>query len=270
MSEEVQVTTPPPSRAELIAAASAAADAEPDTEADTETPSEDVSAEPAKAEVLSVEDISGDKTPESITPGLREFLREQKGPAEPTALEREIADLKGALDGLAAPATQQEESTENQMLAKLEALEARFVERDAADAKAAEEEAYNNRVRTLREGMEANLKAKEKDYPGLVALGQFDTVFNEYASREQAFLENRGAPEPSDDEVASEVESGLREVYNTLHKVYGTPSKDSTPVSERKQTLTPGLASTEEPSEVDTSKMSRSEYQEYVWNKTNS
>lgn len=249
MSEATEtVTEAPPSRAELIAAAGAAADAEA-------APAPEAEAAP---EVISVEDVAGKTAPAPVAQGLREFLREQQAPAEPTGLEREIADLRGALDGLAAPQTQQEVSLEQKMLTKLEALEQRFAERDAADAQAAAEEAYNNRVRAFREGLEANIKAQEDKYPGLVALGQFDTVFNELAKREH------DGTESSDDEVASEVETGLREVYETLSKVYGTPSEDSKP-GERKQTLTPGLASTEEA--VDTSNMSRPELQEYLWDK---
>lgn len=250
MSETETVAPAAVSRQDAIAAAAAAAEAD--------------------APVLTTEDVAGEKPAapdakgdrELVAPSIREFIRSQAEPPKPEGLELEIQELRGALDSLANQGqTNKELSVEQQMLAKLEALETRESERLAADATAREEEEYNQRVRTMREGVIENISADE--FPGLVALEQQEVVFNALVERLQA------GTDTSEVEVASEVEDGLRTVYETLHKVYAatTPSKDQ-PVSEPKKTLTPALASTTE--EVpDLEKMSVAERKEYLWDKHN-
>ena len=254
MTEEAVETVAPAavSRQDAIAAASAAADVD--------------------APVLTTEDVAGEKPVapdaqsdrELVAPSIREFLRAQK-PAEPapqSALEKEIGDLREALDGIAGKTTPQA-TVEETMLAKLEAMEARFAGQEARDTEASETEAYNNRVRSMREGAIANIDALADKFPGVIALEQQETAFNALVQRE-----NEGT-ETSEVEIASEMEDGLREVYETLHKVYGsaTPSEDQ-PASERKVTLTPALASTEEAPDLEA--MSIADRKEYLWNKHNS
>ena len=251
MTEEAVETVAPVavSRQDAIAAASAAADVD--------------------APVLTTEDVAGEKPAapdaqadrELVAPSIREFLRAQR-PAEPTpqtALEKEIGDLREALDGIAGKNVPQA-TVEETMLAKLEALENRFATQEQRDAEAAEVEAYNNRVRTMREGAIANIDAMADKFPGVVALEQQETAFNALVQRE-----NEGT-ETSEVEIASEMEAGLREVYATLHKVYAseTPSEDQQ-VSEPKVTLTPALSSTEEAPDLE--KMSIADRKEYLWNK---
>ncbi|HUW94433.1 MAG TPA: hypothetical protein VMW58_01485 [Anaerolineae bacterium] len=247
----------PASRQDLIEAA--AASAQEDVEVS------EPEAEPKKA-VLDSNDVAGTPSEraqkrESVAPKLREFIKAQQAPPEPSALEKEIGDLREALDGLAAPATKQAQSVEQQMLAKLEALENRFATQEARDAEAREEEEYNNRVRTMREGVIENINARKEDFPALVALEQQETVFNALVQRSQEGVET------SEEEIASEVEAGLRTVYETLQKVFGStaPSEDQ-PNSERKVTLTPGLSGTDEAADLDT--MSRSDRIEYLWAKS--
>ena len=251
MTEEATETVAPAavSRQDAIAAAGAAADGE--------------------APVLTTEDVAGEKPAapdaqadrELVAPSIREFLRAQRPaePAVPTALEKEIGDLREALDGIAGKNTPQA-TVEETMLAKLEALENRFATQEQRDAEAAEAEAYNNRVRTMREGVIANIDAQAEKFPGVIALGQQETAFNALVQRE-----NEGT-ETSEVEIASEMEAGLREVYATLHKVYSSaPSEEIKPASEAKQTLTPALSSTEEAPDLD--KMSVADRKEYLWNK---
>lgn len=219
---------------------------------------------------LTKDDVAGKSTEkegapdrELVAPSIREFLRAGQPAPEQTALEKEIADLREALDGIASNGKKDEPvSVEQKMLAKLEALEKRDADRVAAEEAAREEEAYNNRVKSFQEGVIANVNAKPEEYAGLIALEQQEVVFNALVQRTQDGIET------SEDEIASEVEAGLKTVYETLHKVYGggTPSKDSTPSSERKVTLTPGLAGSDEASDIEN--MSRSEKIEYLWNKT--
>jgi Skp family chaperone for outer membrane proteins len=254
MSEEAQEITLPVSRQDAIAAAAAAAD--------IDTPDE-------PGAPLTTEDVAGSKPAgpaadrQLVAPSVREFLRAQTPEVAPTqtALEKEISDLRGALDGLAGK-KDEPLSVEQQTFEKLQALEARELERIQADKEAKAEEEYDNRMRSMREGVAENINAKKEDYPGLVALEQQETVFNALVQRSQDGLET------SEDEIASEVEEGLRTVYKTLHGVYGstTPSEDSKPASEPKVTLTPSLAGTTEAADIEN--MSRSERIEYLWNKT--
>lgn len=228
-----------------------------------------VEADEPSSPVLTTEDVAGEKPAavdapadrELVAPSIREFLRAQQ-PQEvvaPTGLEKEVHDLREALNGLAGekPA---ELTGEQSILAKLEALESRFAGQEAADTEASEEEAYNNRVRSMREGVMANITAEAEKFPGVIALEQQETAFNALVQRESEGIET------SEVEIASEMEEGLRKVYETLHKVYGSiaPSKDQ-PASEPKVTLTPGLSGTEETPDLD--KMSIADRKEFLWNK---
>lgn len=258
MTEPAIDTIPAPaSRQDAIAAAGAVADAEAPITKD--------------AAPLTTEDVAGTKPAgeaadrELVAPSIREFLRATAPAPEvvPTALEREIADLRGALDGLAGKAPKAEATVEQQLLEKLEALEARENARLTEDEERAQEQEYNDRVGVLKSGVIENLNAAGDKYPGLIALEQQETVFNALVTRSQE------GTETSEDEVASEVEEGLRTVYDTLHKVYGNaPSKDPvSPVSEPKVTLSPALSTT--PEAADLEKMSRAERIEYLWERTN-
>ena len=252
MSEPAVETVAPAavSRQDAIAAAAAAAEAD--------TP------------VLTTEDVAGDKpaAPDAksdrqlVAPSIREFIRAQKGEAKPEGLELEIQELRGALNSLATRGEGKEElSVEQQMLAKLNALEERETSRLQEDATARAEEEYNNRVRSMREGVIENITAE--DYPGLVALEQQEVVFNALVERLQ------DGQDTSEVEVASEVEEGLLTVYRTLHEVFkdlNTPSKDQ-PAGEAKQTLTPALSGTEETPDLE--KMSIADRKEYLWTKHN-
>jgi hypothetical protein len=254
MSEPSTETVAPAavSRQDAIAAAAAAADIDTPEETPALT-TEDVAGEKPAG------DAKGDR--ELVAPSIREFIRAQQAPAKPEGLELEIQELRGALNTLADQGAAKEAPTETQsILAKLEALENREATRLQADSEARAEEEYNNRVRTMREGVIENISAEE--FPGLVALEQQEVVFNALVERLQA------DEDTSEVEVASEVEDGLRTVYQTLHAVYGSaaPSKDQ-PVSEPKQTLTPALASTEEAPDLE--KMSVQDRKEYLWDKYN-
>jgi hypothetical protein len=260
MTEQAQETVAPASvsRQDAIAAAGATADAEAPITDDT------AGAPLTTDDVAGTKPATGEADRQLVAPSVREFLRAQAPKVEPeqTALEKEISDLRGALDGLAGKDAK-EPTVEERMLGKLEALENRETARLEKDDAAREEEEYNNRVRVMREGVIENINARGTDFPGLIALEQQETVFNALVTRSQEGVET------SEDEIASEVESGLRTVYETLHKVYGTapPSEDQPKGSEPKVTLTPGLSSTTDTPDID--KMSRSEKIEFLWAKSN-
>lgn len=224
---------------------------------------EDVWKRTAEAETITTEDVAGTKPAteadpadrELVAPSIREFIRQNAEPAEPTVLEKEISELRGALDALRQPAAA-ETPIEQQMLSKLEALEQREAERVQKDTEAREEEAYNARVRAMKDGVVENIRARKQDYPGLLALEQEETAFNALVGRLQE------GEDTSEDDVASEIETGLKEVYEKLHKVYG-PSEETT-TSERK-TLTNNLAGTDEP--IDLSNMDKAAAMRALWDK---
>lgn len=199
-------------------------------------------------------------------PSIREFIRSQKQPEEdPVAsgLEAEVRELRAALDAIARGGKNDPEpSKEELLLQKFEQLQAQQEAELAAKREAEQAEAFNRQVAGLRAAAIENIKARSEDFPGLLALEQEDTVVNALFQRLEEGLDT------SEDEVASEVESGLREVYQKLHSVYGTPaSKDpAPPKSERQQTLTADLAGADE--QPDFSKMSRREKIDYLWNKS--
>lgn len=245
MSEEA-TPAPEPTRAEKIDAAWAAAEASAPEEISPEALNEKPAA-----------------TRESVAPSIREFIRAQTAP-EPgptSALEAEIAELRGALNSIAQNGQAPETTTpEQDVLAKLQALENREAERQEQDAEARSTEEFNQRVAGLRAGALENINARAQDFPGLIALDQQETVIN------AVFQRSEEGQETSEDEVASEVEDGLREVYQKLHAVYGSaPSEAPAPVSERPKTLTPAAAGTDE--EPDVSNMSRREKIDYLWSK---
>lgn len=218
-----------------------------------------------KTEKITTEDVAGTKPAaedakpdrELVAPSIREFIRAQtKQVAEPTALETEISELRGALDSLRAEGAPKEAALtpEERVLAKLEALESREAERLAADEEAREEETQNAQIRVMREGVIENIKSG--DYPGLHALEQEETAFNALVGRLQE------GEDTSEDEIASEIETGLKEVYEKLHKVYG--SKETTTASEP-TTLTSNLVADDEP--VDLSTLDRKEAMRRLWAK---
>lgn len=220
----------------------------------------------AKEDAISTEDVAGTKPAEEgakpdrelVAPSIREFIRAQQV-VEPTPLESEISELRGALDGLRAEGQPQADpaTPEAQVLAKLEALEAREAERQAAEAEAREEESHNAQVRVMKEGVVENIRARKEDYPGLLALEQEETAFNALVGRLQE------GEDTSEDEVASEIETGLKEVYEKLHKVYGI-SKDPTPASEP-TTLSNTLVADDTP--VDYSTMDKKAAMKALWAK---
>ena len=215
-------------------------------------------------QAITTEDVAGTKPAEEATPAdrqlvapsIRDFIRENT-PKETSGLETEISELRSALDSLRQPKAE-ETSMEQQMLQKLEALEVRESERVKKDDEAREEEAYNARVVTMKEGVVENIRARKDDYPGLLALEQEETAFNALVGRLQE------GQETSEDDVASEIETGLKEVYEKLHKVYGTPSKEITTGSEPK-TLSTDLAGSDEV--VDLSTMDKRKAQAALWAK---
>lgn len=200
----------------------------------------------------------------SVAGSIREFIRAQAKPAapEPTGLEREVQELRAALDSIAGRA-RPEPSKEELLLSKFEELQNQQAETLAAQREAEEQEAFEREVNGLRAAALENINAAKDNYPGLTALEQQDTVVNALFQRLEEGVET------SEDEIASEVEDGLREVYQKLHAVYGsTPSEAPAAKSERQVTLSPGLSATD--SEPDLSKMTREEKIEYLWNKSKS
>ena len=256
MSDQEIAAQEPVSRAEAVEAAWAKANPAPEPEAAEAAPVEG-------APAVTAENLEEKPERQSVAGSIREFIRAQAKPAapEPTGLEREVQELRAALDAIAGRA-QPELSKEDVLLQKFDELQAQQAAQLEADKAAKEQEAFQQQVAALRAGALENINAvAETDYPGLAALEQQETVVNALFQRLEEGVET------SEDEIASEVESGLREVYQKLHAVYGGSQPSEAPAaSERQQTLQPGLTGSD--NEPDLSKMTREEKIEYLWNKS--
>jgi len=258
MSEDVQPVAEqaPVSRAEAVEAAWAKAN----------PPAEAAEAAPAPEAAPAVTAASLEEKPErqSVAGSIRQFIKAQAKPvaAEPTGLEAEVQQLRAALDDLRGKGTP-ELSKEELLLQKFDELQAQQARQLEEEQAAKEQEAFQQQVAALRAGALENINAvAETEYPGLAALEQQETVVNALFQRLEEGVET------SEDEIASEVESGLREVYTKLHAVYGgsQPSEAPAAASERQQTLTPGLTGADE--QADLSKMTRQEKIDYLWKKS--
>jgi len=223
-------------------------------------------AEPAVTAEALDEKPAAERKP--AAPSIREFIRAQKQP-EPTpeqGLEAEVRELRAALNEIAnrgkgqAPVPTKEEL----LLQRFEDLQAEREQELQAKREQEQAESFNRQVEGLRAAAIENITARASDFPGLMALEQQDTVVNALFQRLEEGLDT------SEDEVASEVETGLREVYQKLHAVYGAPvSKDpAPPKSERQTTLTADLSGADET--PDLSRMSRRERIDYLWQKSKS
>lgn len=205
----------------------------------------------------------------SAAPSIREFIRAQKPAEEPapvSGLEAEVRELRAALDSIANRGAETAGPTKEELLLqKFEELQAQQEQELRARREAEAAESFTREVEGLRAAAIENINVRKDDFPGLMALEQQETVVNALFQRLEEGVDT------SEDEVASEVESGLREVYAKLHAVYGQApvSKDpAPPTSERQQTLTADLSGADV--EPDMSKMTRKEKIDYLWSKSKS
>ena len=235
--------------------------------AKTNEPQSEEAPAPTGEPEITAENLNEKPERASVAGSIREFIRARQPKVEPekTGLEAEVAQLRGALDAIAKNGGEtQEPSREELLLQKFEELQAQQAAQLEAEAEAKEREAFEQQVAALRAGALENINAvAETEYPGLAALEQQETVVNALFQR----LEE--GQETSEDEIASEVEAGLREVYQKLHAVYQgstTPSEATKAPSERQQTLSPTLSGADE--QADLSKMTRQEKIDYLWNKS--
>lgn len=244
-------------RQALIDAAWDAAEAPTEAPPSREEASQEAAPEEEKPEGLTKESL--EEKP-SVAKSIREFLQEQRGPREPEGLEREVIELRAALDQIrqAGRAPEKPKSEQQQLLEELQRYRDQEAERVRAAQEEAERAAQEERIAALRDGAVANLRAHQEKFPALFALGQEETVVNELFSR----LEND--EDASEEQIASEVETGLREVWEKLNPIFAGQSK-ATPARSESPTISNALAGQDE--KVDTSDMSREQLIEYAWKK---
>lgn len=150
-----------------------------------------------------------------VAKDLANFLRSQQQKT-PNPLEQEAAQLRNMLEKMNKP--KEELSFEQQVAYKLEAIERRLVEDKLEQERAKAQERYEKELNSYAERTSEYIRSRKNDYPGIVALGREEFVFNELFS-----LAEQGQ-ELSEDDVASQLEKGLRADYEILKSIY-EPSK---------------------------------------------
>lgn len=172
---------------------------------------------------------------QAYAPKLAEFVQAQAAPAGPSPLEERLARIEEFLAPKAEP-------QEPDVYAELTALRQELTRRDEEARENATKAERDAQLNVHREGVVSYLRSSDA-YPGLVALGQEENVFNTLFQR----LES--GESVSEDDVAQEAETKLRSIFDKLSAVYGAKSKEPAPEPEslpsETKTLTPDLSSYE-------------------------
>jgi len=180
------------------------------------------------AEPITEEDVSGKEAdvkekalPDRalVAPELKKFLDSRKAQEEnPVVVQAQ--KIEQALQQIQQPATEPL-TAEELILAKIEAMEQRELERTQREAEANAQAEYEKGMNDYRERITKNIEDQPEKYPAILALGRTEAVVNELL----AALEND--EETSEEEIASNIESGLWEVYNLMNAAK-KPSQAST------------------------------------------
>lgn len=212
----------------------------------------------AEAQAKVWEESQGTKTEPVEEPITREAVSGKPDDAEPDALpdralvagdlaafmrSRAIEEenpvvvqakrIEEALEKIQTPAPEPV-AFEDQVIAKLGALEQRELEREQKAEQARIQSEYDAKMDSYREQIVSNIKSREKDFPALIALGREDYVVSEVLAAIEA------EKELSEVDVASDIEKGLWEIFNKMKALDGKPSKDKPKLSAtQKQTAPP-------------------------------
>ena len=147
-----------------------------------------------------------------VVPELRQLLaskQEQKNP-----IEEQANRIEKALQMISSPP--QEQTFEDTVLGKLEALEARMLRREAEELQRQQEQEFEAKVSKAREKFISHLNDNQDKFPGIVGLGRQEHVFNQIFNLAQQDVEF------SEEQLLSQFEAGLRSDYEKLQSIYKT------------------------------------------------
>lgn len=218
-----------------------------------EPPTQEQVWERTVAKPISKEEVRGDRPEEPetlpdralVAPELAKALEASRTP-EPDPIQERLDRLESLLskETNAEPLPREE-----RLLQELEALKEQQQEALARQQQAEAEKEYNKKMDVLREGVISNIRSDREKFPGLVALGQEEFVFNTLVQKLQA------GEQVSEDDIASEAEAQFKAVYEKLTKAYGEPtqSEEPTPSEAKPETTTlhPSLSAEDSPFDLE-------------------
>lgn len=220
-------------------------------------------------EPITTEDIAGKEVSEKpaslpdralVAPELKKFLAQSHSQEEnPVVVQAQ--KIEQALHQIQQP-TPEPLSFEDQVVAKLDALEQREVARQQKEAQANAQAEYDSKMAAFREGIKNNITSRETDFPAIIALGKTDDVVSELIEAMD------GDPNISEEDLVSEIEQGLWGIYSTLDKAR-KPSKD-TPKPSAKPDSPPLALPVPQPTQDDFNihtYSNKKAAQEALWNK---
>ena len=190
----------PKDNKEAKAAAWEASKTKPTEEPITE---EDVSGKEAVVKVKALPDRA------LVAPELKKFLASRKE-QEVNPVVVQAQKIEQALQQIQQPATEPL-TAEELILQKIEAMEQRELERNQREAEANAQAAYEKEINEYRERITKSIEDQPEKYPAILALERTEAVVNELL----AALQND--EDTSEEEIASNIESGLWEVYNLMN-----------------------------------------------------
>lgn len=163
-----------------------------------------------------------------VAPELKKFLAERAEPEEnPVVVQAQR--IEQALNQIQQPAGDPP-TFEEQMLAKLEALEQRELERQQREAEANAQAEYTRKMDEFKTSIVSNIEARKEDFPAIVALGKTEAV----AAQLIEAMEN-GAGVESEEDLIKDIEQGFWEIYSRLETAR-KPSKATTKPSTQPET----------------------------------
>ena len=184
-----------------------------------------------KAEPIKKEEVSGtapDEPPKTlpdralVAKDLSEFIKSKKPVEDPVV--QQAKRLEEALNQIQA-SPEPPPSFEDAVMQKLAVLEERETLREQREAEAQAKADYDAQMEQYRTKIVSNIKARETDYPALLALGREESVV------EQLLAALDAGKDISEDDVASDIEKGLWTIYEKMASLSDKPSKEKPKLS---------------------------------------
>ena len=202
---------------------------------------------------ISKEEVRGKREEEPEVLPDRALVAPELAKALEATKEPTVDPIQERLDRLEELLSRETEAEplprEERLLQELESLKQQQADMLARQQQEAAEKEYTAKMEVLRDGVVANIRSDREKFPGLVALGQEEFVFNTLVQKLQA------GEQVSEDDIASEAEAQFRSVYEKLAGVYGStaPSEEPKPSEAKPSTTTlhPSLTAEDAPFDLE-------------------